>query len=60
MMIGAEVYEEKAWLVASTGGHLTELMQLRKIFDDYNYQIITERTKSNLKLRDKFGKKINF
>ena len=52
--------KKKAWFVASTGGHLTELMQLRKIFYDFNYQIITERTKSNLKLRDKFGKKIKF
>lgn len=52
--------KKKAWFVASTGGHLTELMQLEKMFDDFDYQIITEKTKSNLKLRDKFGKKIKF
>ena len=25
--------------IASTGGHLNELLQLKEIFDDYDYQI---------------------
>lgn len=52
--------KKKAWFVASTGGHLNELMQLKRIFDNFNYQIVTEKTKNNLKLKDKFGKKIKF
>ena len=35
-------------------------MQLKRIFDNFNYQIVTEKTKNNLKLKDKFGKKIKF
>ena len=37
--------------ISSTGGHLDELMQLKPLFDKYDYHIITEKTKSNLKLK---------
>lgn len=46
--------------IASTGGHLKELMQLEKIFTKYDYNIITEKTKSNLYLKDKYKDKIHF
>ena len=46
--------------VASTGGHLKELMQLEKMFSNYDYNIITEKTKSNLNLKEKYGDKISF
>jgi len=52
--------KKKVLFIASTGGHLNELMQLKSMFDNYDYHIITEKTKSNLPLREKFPKKINF
>lgn len=51
---------KKVMFISSTGGHLTELMQLSKMFDKYNYHIVTEKTKSNLALKDKYKEKINF
>lgn len=46
--------------IASTGGHLTEMMQLKGLFDKYDYHIITEKTKTNLILKDKYTGKINY
>ena len=34
--------------IASTGGHLNELLQLAPCFKNYNYSIVTEKTKSNM------------
>ena len=39
--------------ISSTGGHLNELMQLSPMFEKYDYHIITEKTKSNLNLKEK-------
>lgn len=52
--------KKKVLFIASTGGHLNELMQLNAMFDNYNYHIITEKTKSNLPLKKKYPGKINF
>ena len=46
--------------ISSTGGHLDELMQLKPLFAKYDYHIITEKTKSNLKLKEKYKDKIGF
>ena len=52
--------KKKVLFIASTGGHLEELMQLKPMFDDYDYQIITEKTKSNLSLLKKYSGRVNF
>ena len=36
------------------------MMQLREMFDKYDYHIITEKTKSNLGLKKKYKDKINY
>lgn len=46
--------------ISSTGGHLDELMQLKPMFSKYDYHIITEKTKSNLALKEKYQDKIEF
>ena len=51
---------KKILFIASTGGHLEELMQLKPMFDDFDYHIITERTKSTISLRDKYPGRINY
>ena len=40
--------------ISSTGGHLSELLQLKEIFDNYEYSLITEKTKSNMSLKEKY------
>ena len=52
--------KKKVLFIASTGGHLEELMQLKPMFEDYDYHIITEKTKSNLSLKNKFPKRVNY
>ena len=44
--------------IASTGGHLEELLQLSPMFNKYNYHLITEKTKSNMYLKDKYKDKV--
>ena len=46
--------------ISSTGGHLDELMQLKPLFEKYDYHIITEKTKSNIKLKEKYKDRIGF
>ncbi len=51
---------KKVLFISSTGGHLEELMQLKPMFNDYDYHIITEKTKSNLSLKKKYPKRVNY
>ena len=51
---------KKVLFISSTGGHLVELMQLKDMFKKTDYHIITEKTKSNLKLKNKYKNKIDF
>ena len=52
--------KKRVLFISSTGGHLEELMQLKKMFADYDYHIITEKTKSNLSLKAKYPGRVNF
>ncbi len=52
--------KKKVLFIASTGGHLEELMQLKPMFNNYDYHIITEKTKSNLSLKNKHPHRVNF
>ena len=52
--------KKRVMFIASTGGHLQELFQLKGMFKDYNYSLITERTKSNLYLKEEYGKRVKF
>lgn len=51
---------KKVLFIASTGGHLNELMQLKDMFNYYDYHIVTEKTNSNKYLKKEYGKKINY
>ena len=46
--------------ISSTGGHLTELFQLRDLFIESDYHIITENTPTNKSLKEKYNNKINY
>ena len=43
----------KVLFISSTGGHFSELMQLKSLFNEYDYHIVTEKTKSNKNLKYK-------
>lgn len=45
---------KRVLFISSTGGHLDELLQLRKLFKKYNSYIITEKTKSTINLKNKY------
>ena len=51
---------KKVLFIASTGGHLDELLQLKSMFNKYDYYIITEKTKSNLSLVKKYPNRVSF
>lgn len=51
---------KKVLFISSTGGHLSEMLQLKDMFGKYDYHIITEKTKSNLTLMDKYPNRVNY
>ena len=44
--------KKKVLFIASTGGHLEELMQLKGMFQDYDYHIITEKQKMPVTVKE--------
>lgn len=52
--------KKKVLFISSTGGHFEELTQLKELFEYYDYYIITEKTKSNLGLKDKYPNRVSF
>ena len=48
--------KKNVMFISSTGGHLSELLQLANLFPRYNSCLITENTKSNRKLKKKYKK----
>lgn len=51
---------KKVMFISSTGGHLDELLKLKDMFQHYDYHIVTEKTKSNLSLKEKYPGKVSF
>ncbi|MDF9824973.1 beta-1,4-N-acetylglucosaminyltransferase [Breznakia sp. PF5-3] len=51
---------KKVMFISSTGGHLSELLQLKRIFSNYDYHIVTEKTKSNISLIKQYHDRISF
>lgn len=52
--------KKKVLFISSTGGHLSEMMQLKDLFSKYDYHIITEKTKSNLHLAQTYPGRVNY
>ena len=51
---------KKIIFISSTGGHFDELMQLKDMFKKTDYYIITEKTKSNLSLKEKYPGRVKY
>lgn len=52
--------KRKVIFIASTGGHLNELLQVKSLFNKYEYQIITEKNEVDKSLKEEYGKKLKF
>lgn len=46
---------KKVIFASSSGGHLTELLRLNKLFNEYEYLLVTEQTDITEKLKDKYN-----
>lgn len=52
--------KKKVLFISSTGGHLSELMQLKPLFEKYDYHIITEKDKMTIDLKKQYKEKISY
>lgn len=52
--------KKKVLFISSTGGHLKELLQLKKLFKKYNSYIITEKTDQTIKMKEEYQDKIKY
>lgn len=51
---------KKVLFISSTGGHLSELLQLKPLFGKYDYHIVTEKTDSTISLKKEYGDRISY
>ena len=47
--------EKRVLFISSVGGHLTQLLELKKLFNDYNYLLVTEKTDVTINMKDKYN-----
>lgn len=46
---------KKVIFISSVGGHLTQLLELKKIFKDYDYVLVTEKTDVTKEMNNKYN-----
>ena len=52
--------KKKVLFISSTGGHLSELLQLKPMFSRYNSYIITEYDETTKSLKNEYKDKISY
>lgn len=52
--------KKKVLFISSTGGHLSELLMLEKMFNKYDFRIVTEKDKSTKFLEKKYKKRLDY
>lgn len=52
--------KKRVIFISSTGGHFSELMMLKPIFDNYDYHLVTEKTESTISLKEEYKGKIHY
>lgn len=55
-----EDHKKKVVFISSTGGHLTELLQLEPLFEKYDSYIVTEKQVNNINLKKKYPGQVFF
>lgn len=48
---------KKVLFICSVGGHLTQMLQLKDMFDNYDYLLVTEKTDVTVSLKEKYNVK---
>ena len=48
---------KKVLFISSTGGHFNELIQLKPLFKEYDYHLITEKDKTTIGLKKRIWEK---
>lgn len=48
---------KKVIFVSSSGGHLSEILKLESLFNEYEYLLVTEKTDVTEKMQDKYNMK---
>ena len=51
---------KKVLFISSTGGHFSELLQLKPLFKKYDSYIITEKDKTNENLKKRIWRQVIF
>lgn len=51
---------KKVMFISSMGGHLTEMLELKSLFKNYNYLIVTEKHKSTINLKEKYEGNVKY
>ena len=51
---------KKVMFISRTAEHLNELLQLAPLFEKYDYTIVTEKDKTNEKLKEKYKNKVYY
>lgn len=46
---------KKVMFISSVGGHLTQLLELKQIFNDYDYVLVTEKTSVTEDMKEKYN-----
>ena len=46
---------KKVIFVCSSGGHLSEMLKLKKLFNEYDYLLVTEKTEITEKLSNNYN-----
>ena len=46
---------KKVLFISSVGGHLTQLLQLKPLFSEYEYKLVTEKTPITEKMKDEYN-----
>ena len=52
--------KKRVIFISSTGGHFSELMMLKPIFENYDYHLITEKTASTISLKEEYKDRIHY
>lgn len=47
--------KKRVMFICSVGGHLTQMLQMKNIFNDYNYVLVTENTDVTKDLKEKYN-----
>ena len=49
------IMKKKVMYISSVGGHLTQLLQLKPMFSEFDYKIVTEKTEITISMKNDYN-----